>query len=213
MKPVDALSQLCAMASPALGAPDLPGISMGLHSLHLRSLSELLLIRNGFYALSQALHVYPLAGGAANDCLLSWNSTELWRAEYGELTDDLFFFAADIFGGQFCLTRSGIGVFNPETAEVEVIASSLEEWARAILDPSRGNILTGYTLSVEWQRKHGQLSAGNRLVPKIPFIFGGKYEVDNLFQLDAVKAMHFYGFLARKTHGLPDGSKIILRVT
>src|SRR4051794_28427234 len=81
--------------------------------------------RNGFYALDDALHVRALGehDDALEHSLTVWNSDELWRAEYDGLADGLFFFAEDLFGGQFAISDRGIVSFDPESGYTDVIAA------------------------------------------------------------------------------------------
>ena len=49
---------------------------------------------------------------------------------------------------------------------------------------------------------------GERLVPKVPFVLGGEFDVSNLHPLDSVKAMRFYGNLAVQIRDAPDGTRV-----
>jgi hypothetical protein len=73
-------------------------------------------------------------------------------------------------------------------------------------------MLTGYSLLHEWQMRHGAIPAGTRLMPKIPFVLGGQYALDNLYVLSSVSAMKSRGNLARQIKDLPDGSQVQFRV-
>ena len=176
-------------------------------------LFQLLAARNGFYAFEHALHVVPLRSDITGTMTLEdWNSDTLWRNAYGGLADGLLFFAEDIFGDQFCLsaTQAGILRFSAETGETTLLAESVEKWADLLL--SNCKIETGWQLAHEWQAKNGQLQFGQRLQPKIPFVLGGKYQLDNLYAGDAVERMLFNGDLASQLKDLPDGAQIRLRV-
>jgi hypothetical protein len=52
-----------------------------------------------------------------------------------------------------------------------------------------------------------------RLVPKIPFVCGGRYEVNNLYPLNEVKGRQFRASIARQIRDLPDGSQVILDIS
>jgi hypothetical protein len=161
---------------------------------------------NGFYAFESALHVFPVGGDAMHMGLEHWNSPALWRFEYEDLAEGCWFFAEDVFGVQFCLKDEHIASFNPETGEVEPVADTLEEWAAKIL--KEYDCLTGYSLAHAWQQKNGALKPGMRLVPKVPFVLGGEFRVENLVVMDAVKGMRARGSLARQIRELPDGARI-----
>lgn len=174
-----------------------------------RELFELLATRNGFYAFESALHVFPLSG-SGDQSLDRWNSLELWRNRYEDLTEGCLFFAEDIFGGQFCIRDDKIHAFDPETGALESLAPTLEGWAHTILKDYR--VLTGQPLAHEWQSRHGALPLGTRLLPKQPFVAGGMYEIDNLYALDAVKGMLFRADLAIQIRNIPNGATIELNV-
>ncbi len=171
-----------------------------------RELNEILNTKNGFYAFESALRIFSTVETEYSHDISTWNSQGLWRNEYPDLINDCLFFAEDIFGGQFCIKNNLIYTFDPETGELEEIANSLEKWADRVL--SDYNVLTGYPLAHQWQKKYGVLAHTNRLMPKIPFICGGEYEVDNLLSIDAISGMKSRGNLAKQIAYLPDGANI-----
>jgi hypothetical protein len=178
-----------------------------------QQLDGLLHQRNGFYAFESALHVFPFARHQKDEKEIGlgrWNSFELWRFEYGDLADRVLFFAEDAFGNQFCLHDRRVRSFDAETGAMSDVADDIEGWAKQIL--TEYNVLTGYPLLHQWQQKNGALAAGSRLMPKIPFVLGGKYSLDNLYALAAVSAMKTRGNLARQIKDLPDGSRVEFRV-
>lgn len=169
-------------------------------------LLELLQSKNGFFAFESALRVFPSQASNESYGLSEWNSKNLWRNHYGNLMKDYFFFAEDIFGGQFCYFDSKIYQFDPETGEAIFMADSLEEWAKKILE--NYNVLTGYQLAHDWQTKHGQLAYKKRLLPTKLFVLGGEYNSENLGDVDSVEAMQFRGSVAQQIKDLPDGTQI-----
>jgi len=166
--------------------------------------------KNGFYALESALHIFPVTSDPASG-LEGWNSDSLWRGGYKDLAHGLLFFAEDVFQDQFCLSSQGIMRFCAQTGTTEFMAGSMEKWADRILSDSSAE--TGWQLARDWQALHGPLPRGKRLMPKMPFIFGGEYSLDNLWAGDPLEGMRFKADLAMQTRGLPDGTKIRLRVT
>lgn len=173
-------------------------------------LSEVLSISNGFYAFESALHIFGTSPDRADWSLEEWNSPELWRSAYGNLDPSGVFFGEDLFGGQFLSSHAGIFYFDPETAEAEHLASSLEEWAMILLDEY--DFYTGHSLAHEWQIKFGKIENRKRVVPKIPFALGGEFELSNLRSSDAVEAMKFRGDLANQLQKLPDGQSVRLQL-
>src|SRR5207244_2392703 len=108
--------------------------------------------------------------------LLEWNAEDLWKGEYVEDLSSVLFFAEDVFGGQFRIRAERVCTFDPETGQIEVMSSSLGAWAHELL--ADYEFQTGYPLAHAWQVKNSPLPTGVRLLPKLPFVCGGKYEVD-----------------------------------
>lgn len=203
----DPLAKLLSLAAGPLG-----GVAAGVVELsgrHGAGLAAMLGRVNGFYAFESALHVFP-SGTSERMSVELWNDPDLWRRDYEDLTDGLVFFAEDVFGGQFVLCDAGVGTFDPETGDVDVIAGDLASWAAAVLGDYE--MLTGFLLAHEWQVRHGALVEGERLVPKLPFVTGGAFGVDNLYAADAVEGMRARGNLAVQIRDLPDGAKISYRI-
>lgn len=168
-------------------------------------LLKFLSIKNGFYAFDKALHVFPLGDKNSEQELLYWNGP-VWKDTYKTNTDHIFCFAENVFGEQFCISQNTINRFDPETTELEVIAKSIDEWAKNIIDDY--DYLTGYSISNNWQQINGVIKPYNRLIPKIPFVLGGDFKIQNLYSANALKGMHSRANIANQIHDLPDGSKI-----
>lgn len=172
----------------------------------INELNDLLSQRNGFYAFERALHLFPSASNQVEIGLDDWNSPSLWRSEYGEMTKDCLFFAEDIFGSQFCIKDQEIHLFDPETGSLEHVANSLEHWAQRIIQDT--NFMTGQSLASTWQKEHGLLPPNKRLLPKIPFVCGGSFELENLYVSCSAKGMKFRASIANQIKDLPDGAQI-----
>lgn len=210
----NSLRKLTSISSPAL-TKNKPCISQELMHLsgNLTSqLHELLKIKNGFYAFESALHVFPSADPilCKTMSLETWNEQHLWRGEYNHLTEGCLFFAEDIFGSQFCIHTNQICIFEPETGELENLCSSIDEWAMQILQDHE--VLTGFPLAHEWQKKNGKIADGRRLLPKVPFIGGGEFSIKNLYEIDSVQGMKSRASLARQIHDFPDGTKFTFKI-
>lgn len=163
---------------------------------------------NGFCALESALHVFPTHSSQNEIGISYWNESALWRSGYKDLADDCLFFTEDVFGGQFCIKNSRVYTFDPETGSLEYLADDIEGWVQMLL--SDYEVLTGYPLAHQWQKKNGQLPAGKRLLPKVPFVLGGEFVLDNLYLADAVEGMRFRANMASQIKELPDGARIRL---
>ncbi|HYE53750.1 MAG TPA: hypothetical protein VD996_02870 [Chitinophagaceae bacterium] len=199
------LSKLLSISSPPL-SPAVKAPAVNAKETVIKQLYSLLEKRNGFYAFENALHVFALTPSPGQFSLSQWNDPALWISNYGGLADGMLFFAEDILGMQFGIKENKIYTFEPEYAAVELIATDLEGWAKAILDDY--NYLTGYPLAHDWQMEHGSLPPGKRLAPKIPLVGGGKLDVSNMYAADPVQLMRFRGMIAQKIKDLPDGTRI-----
>lgn len=173
---------------------------------------EILSEKNGFYAFESALHFFPALEKESENCidLNRWNNYNLWKYEYGSLIDNIFFFAEDLFGGQFCVKNERIYSFDPETGELDEISNNFSDFARIILDDY--DFMTGFSLAHDWQLKHGKIPTGKRLIPKQFFVLGGEFVLDNLYLSDAVQGMKSRAILASKIHGLADDTEVKIRV-
>ena len=202
----DRLNKLVAISSDALGenlsptAP--PEIPLQLY--------DLLRTKNGFVAFESALRVFPLGPSDKSVDLTEWNADNGWRSAYGDLIGPETFFAEDIFGLQFCLRDDSVFSFDGECGAFEFMVEDMEIWARNILESY--NYWTGYELAHAWQKQHGPLSPSERLMPKKPFIFGGAYDLANLAAVNAKELMLLRGDIAKQIAGLPDETKIRLKV-
>ncbi len=167
--------------------------------------------RNGFYAFASALHVRAV-GDTPNrgDGLVAWNAPTRWIDSYNDLAlAERTFFAEDVFGDQFSLRDGRVERMNAETGQFSEVADSLEAWASLMLEEFEAE--TGYELARDWQKEHGPLPEGFRLVPRKPFLIGGEYEVGNLIAKDEVGAMRMRGKFASHVRNLPDGTRIRAR--
>ncbi len=113
-------------------------------------------------------------------------------------------------GINFFIKDEKISTFDPETGETEEIADSLNDWASEIMGDY--DFYTGHSLAHEWQEVHGPIPQGSRLLPKIPFVTGGKYEVENIYALKSVKAMKYRASIALQIKDMPDDSKINIKI-
>ncbi|MFD6345148.1 SMI1/KNR4 family protein [Streptomyces roseolus] len=174
-------------------------------------LAALLSERNGFYAFESALHVLPSGGGAGEPMTLeAWNAAGGWRRAYGSMDPGLLFFAEDVFGLQFGTDGRKVFSFNPESAETKRIASSLDEWARQVVEDY--SYMTGYPIAHDWQVSHGALPAGHRLIPRVPFVAGGEFSVENMVLVESAAGMRYWGEFARAVAEIADGEQFRLDV-
>ncbi len=165
-------------------------------------LQNFLNIKNGFYAFEGALHFF------STDELKNY---DMWKDSYKGLADNIFCFAEDTFGNQFCIQNNVIYFFDAETGDTEFLANNLEEWAKIIINDY--NFHTAFPIMRDWQAKNGMLPLNKRLIPKKLFILGGECNIDNLYAMDSIKSMQLRGEIANQIKELPDGSKVNFHIT
>ncbi|HYG66901.1 MAG TPA: hypothetical protein VD838_04550 [Anaeromyxobacteraceae bacterium] len=204
------LAKLLSIGSEPLcsAAPAMPAAFEG--TRWAAELEAMLAAKNGFFAFESSLHVFPAGPTVHGYDLATWNDPRGWRAAYPDLPADLLLFAEDVFGIPFCCGEAGVQRFDPETGALEQLATTLEDWAALVL--AEFAFQTGHPLAHAWQVKHGPLAPTQRLAPKVPFVLGGAYELDNLYAADALESMRFRADLARQIRDLPDGARVKLVV-
>lgn len=202
------LDKLLSIASSSLSErePELSGPIRNMAGTSAEQLFNVLRQRNGFYAFEGALHIFPSNSSQSEMGISDWNHADLWRTSYKGLADNGVFFAEDIFGGQFCIKDGSIYIFDPETGSLEYLAADVESWAEVVLHDYE--VLTGYPLAHQWQKRNGPVRAGMRLLPKVPFVMGGDFSLDNLYIADAVEGMRLRADIADKIKNLPDGTQV-----
>lgn len=175
-----------------------------------RELEHLINNRNGFWAFESSLLVRPFSNSTAPLGILEWNNKLLWKGNYDWKLDHVLCFAEDAFGCQFCLVEEKVCLFDPETGQLEDIANNLQDWAKAVIGDFE--IRTGYSLAHAWQIRNLPLPPGARLLPKVPFVLGGKYSLENLHLSNDVEGMKFRAMVANQIRDVPDGGKIIIEI-
>ena len=161
---------------------------------------------NGLFVFESALMIRPLVRENDIYSVFEWNDHQLWKTSYANSkTWNVIFFAEDAFGCQFGFFEDRILLFDPETGEFEFICDTFSEWCESII--SDYNQYTGYEMMHKWQSKNGAISPGFRLCPKLPFILGGQYEIDNFFATPALDGMLFRADIAKQICNLPDGTQ------
>lgn len=173
------------------------------------TLQALLESRNGFSAFESALVVFPSRDSMGVPGIHEWNDLEGWRYHYRDVTaSDEYCFAQDLFGLQFVIAQSGVLRLNPENGKIVPYASSIEDWAKRLLENYEED--TAWPLAHDWQNHNGVLLAHMRLLPRLPFILGGEYEVDNLVAVECRQAMGYWGKLYNAIRNVPDGQSVSL---
>lgn len=165
---------------------------------------------NGGFFYGQSLHIYGYSDLHDFHSIEVLNS--MLRNEYGNIIDDLVAFAQDLFGNQFCFDTSARGVvfFDSETGERDPIASGYAEWLNKLDDHLE--YFTGVNVLNDWL-SNNKFEFGYRLCPKIPFIMGGEYKVNNLYGSKFPDFIKSYANIARQVYNLPDGTPVKLNMT
>jgi hypothetical protein len=172
-------------------------------------LAELYGIGDGFFSYDRSLLVRPICREAEPEGAVQWNGHDFWTV-YFDSSEKFFVFAEDSFGDPFCFMGNNIVKINMETGECMIIADTVEEWASLILyDP---NLYLNTAIMMEWVKEFGSVPAGFRLAPKIPFILGGEYCLDNIALLAENDLAVFRSQLASQIKNLPDGANIELSI-
>jgi hypothetical protein len=206
------LSRLLEIASPGLASaiPRLPiELAATVNQQCVDELQALLSEKNGFYAFESALHVFSTADRRGFVGLEAWNDATGWKRFYNCVAAPVLYFAEDLFACQFGISRDGIYRLTPETGEFVPHSASLASWAERVL--SHYNSETGWELARAWQSKHGALPDGHRLLPKIPSVLGGDYDVDNLIAVRGDVAMEKLGNLYHQIATLSDGATVTVK--
>lgn len=202
-----ALEQLMGRARGPMG----PAIELdfGVESGPLVELGRIITQMNGFFLFNAGVQVFRVGEEGLGPDLLTWNGDEAWKDTYAGLADDAFCFGQDLFGNQFAIVGDEDVVrFDPETAEMVSLGTSLEEWAQWLLaDP---DVNGAASFAYAFQQRNGALAPDQRLIPLQFFVMGGSYDDDNLSVKDAAVAMQIRGPIAQKVHDLPDGATINL---
>lgn len=117
-------------------------------------------------------------------------------------------FAMDAFGTLYVHTDSGSVVrVTIESPDCDTSWGGLDEWINDILIDHRA--LTGWPFWYEWAETHGgKIDWRYRLSPKIPFVLGGSYEIENLELLPWVDAFKRQLLIGSTIKGLEDGAQI-----
>jgi hypothetical protein len=202
------VQELLTRVRAPLGQP--AAVDFGVPTGPLNELARLLSHLNGFSAFGSAVQVYRAGVDGFGPELLEWNTGPLWKDTFNGLADAVFCFGQDVLGTQFAIADDQVVVFDPETADTELIGRTLDDWASWLLDDPLVNATVG--LTVEWERERGNLQPHQRLLPLQLIALGGELALDNLVVREAAEAMRIRGPIAQQLHDLPDGAEINLKI-
>lgn len=131
--------------------------------------------------------------------------------EFGSLFKELFAFGQDIFGNQFCFESGTTNIifFGIEDGDRKIMNGSFKDWLATMENDS--DFYTGYPYLHRWKNSY-QLRDDERLCPKIPFIIGGEYEMDNFYTCSFPNYIGINASIAKQIFDLPDGQEIKLAI-
>jgi len=113
----------------------------------------------------------------------------------------------NIFGEPFFEDGGTIFKVSPETGDIEPICK-FAEFDPACLD----DFWTGDSLRRAWEDQHGPLGPDHCLVPVIPFVLGGDFEIQNLMPIPLSEANTFYAAIRAGIQSLDDGDSVRLEI-
>lgn len=131
--------------------------------------------------------------------------------EFESLFKGLFAFGQDIFGNQFCFESgtTNIVFFGIDDGDKKMMSGSFKEWLTIMENDS--DYYTGYPYLHRWKSSY-QLRDGERLCPKIPFIIGGEYGIENFYTSGFPDYIRVNSSIAKQIFDLPDGQEIKLTI-
>jgi hypothetical protein len=187
-----------AVAEEVLGPSGAPGTP------HRR----LLELANGAYLYGHALHLFGACESPPWHGLRSWNAPAAWRDAYGGAADGLVFFAEDAFGDQFAYSGRGgeVVCFEAELGRVVPVAPSFVAWLEQVVAHAPA------LLPVDVVAERPPLPPGTQLFAYPPLCTAESHESVEVGHVDAVEAMRFRGQLAAQIRGLPEGTRVEIKI-
>lgn len=143
-----------------------------------------------------------------------WHTIEDFAYSMAELEflqdKELLPFATDLFGFLYFVASDGIYHMETEDAKLEFVSSDINGFLLKLAED--GDYWSGQSLMEDWEKQYGILNAGERLVAKNPFIFGGEFEIANLYPQTFDKILPWYASLHEQLKDVEDGTVIQLSV-
>ncbi|HEX9983507.1 MAG TPA: hypothetical protein VGF69_09595 [Thermoanaerobaculia bacterium] len=118
----------------------------------------------------------------------------------------MFLFAQNALGWQFGVSDHGFCAVDPETAAVESMGMTLDEWANALVQ--RLEHFTRFGLVHAWQAELGPIPDGFLLTARLPVVRGGNYRTDNFLLVDAFTSMRMRAATANSVRHTGDGEHV-----
>jgi len=130
-----------------------------------------------------------------------------------DLTDDAAIVGENILLDLFVKAPDGqISRLTLESGEIEFVCSH-ESRLAAVVEGQNGNYLTAGSFLDEWQELHQkEIEPLQRLVPTLPYIFGGEYAAKNLHSVGREDALGYLVGIFIQTKDLSDGTKVTFKI-
>ena len=168
-------------------------------------LKQMLGTANGFFCLGDSIHFYPYSNHELS--LVSINNSSGWKGLFPEATNGLTFFAQDILACQYGYDKEGnYFKYDIESGFREYYSDNLWDLiSRIDADPEQEG---GETILKKWESENGKIEKGNRLMAKMPFLFGGGFEASNLVSVETMIILNERTSMARDFSIIPSGSMV-----
>lgn len=171
-------------------------------------LADMLRQSNGFAMWGGAFVVLPSGSDVAVPSLETYNGA--WKDGYPEAVRKATFFALDVFGFPFGLSEGKVVQLDPETGELRQVAESLGRLLNKV--ETDANATIGLSVFDAWCGSGREMALGQRLAPKIPFVFGGGKEISDLYAADLMERAAFNAHIYSQIKDMPDGTTVELKV-
>ncbi len=164
---------------------------------------------NGGFFFGRSLLLYPFL--KANEYPSIFYINEALTKLYGSLVNGLISFAQDVFGNQFCFDTANnhVVMFTIEDAGRTIMADSCNGWLDVLA--SDVDFYTGKPYAAMWLAEN-DLAINQVICPKIPFIIGGDYKIDNFYAASFPDFLAFHADFTKQIHQLPNGTKVGINV-
>lgn len=164
---------------------------------------------NGGFFFGRSLLLYPFLNTNDYPCIFFINQT--LTTLYGPLFNGLVSFGQDVFGNQFCFdtANNNVVMFTIEDAGKTIMADSFSGWLDVLA--SDIDFYTGRPYAAMWLATN-HLAINQVICPKIPFIIGGDYKIDNFYAAFFPAFIAFNADFAKQIHQLPNGTKVSIHV-
>jgi hypothetical protein len=175
-------------------------------------LAAMLRERNGVVGFGGGLHVRGACREPAWHSLRhAWEGADALHQLFEEVRPGDLPLAEDAFGDQFLLREGKVLRLSGELGEMAPAADGLEEFfGRVLADPGR---MLDYAPLLAFLAGGGELRPGQLLAAYPPFVLSAEGARRDIRAVDALERRRALADLARRLHGLPEGTEVRFEVT